>query len=392
MRPRHRLTVLLSAVLVLLVLLVLVGVRQVRRRHAAVTVPSAADEVPPRRGLANAPRRVDWPRPVDEAPAADAPRRGPIIDSIEVDRTEACAGEQVFATVKAHAAGGGTDRLIVRLGDSNEMGFRLPFRLEKGAAPRERKVFVTGPGGPEAVGDIPPVDIKDCEVEQRVTIDVSLDLRSPHALTLTANVREREGERSFVPVVYEWDFGDGTTQTTSTPEVQHSYEGRSQRTRFSYFLITAKASDAGGRAVQGARAYGFPNFGFGPLVDEKRVVLFSSGGPPEGEQGATPIRLHHGYDRPVRIDHVASKQVFRDADGEREVPDRSYTARELLGVEDLPPGTGTPVGDLSALRPREPGSVRVLEVVGHADGMEARGQIVLSSAARLDRDPLHAIQ
>lgn len=101
------------------------------------------------------------------------------------------------------------------------------------------------------------MNVRDCEVEEQVAIEVSLDARSPHVLSLTAKLSEasgRDARERFEPVSYEWSFGDGTRQETNGSVVEHSYEGQPQKTRVSYFLIDVKIKDRRGRVVSGARA------------------------------------------------------------------------------------------------------------------------------------------
>jgi len=313
----------------------------------------------------------------------DAPPAGARIDRIEVDKTEVCAGEENFATVHARDGSGGKDRLIIQLEGSREMGFRLPFRTDKDTEGRPRRVIVHG-GGPPAVADLPEVKLKDCEVSERVGIDVTIAPRSVHLFTLRARITPTKlpaGEQGFDAVSYEWSFGDGTQQTTAVPEVEHSYEGIVQRSRFSYFLMGVKVKDRRGREVSGSRAYGFPNFGFGSFVDDRRILLYSAGGSEEGA-GTTEeqrIRLYHGYEGPVRLERVRSTEVIRSET--RNLETTEYDAASLLGISELVPGKSTTTKDLSSLRPKEPGRIRKLEIVGHAGSFEAKGTIILTSAA-----------
>jgi hypothetical protein len=227
--------------------------------------------------------------------------------------------------------------------------------------------------------------MKDCDVTRRATIAVTLEPRSPHVLTLTANVTESANASEFDASSYEWTFGDGTQKTTREPQVQHSYEGVPHDTRFSYFLITVKVTDRRGQQVRASRSYGFANFGFGPLVDEHRVVVFSAGGSLPGELSSEGehVRLYHGYEGTVVLDRVTTKEQDFSAGG-HEMSGPEYSAEAILGVRNLPPGKATSSIDLSRFRPTRPGRVRVLELLGHADGMDARGRIMLSSVANSD--------
>jgi hypothetical protein len=319
-----------------------------------------------------------------EAPLAPLPilppRPGPRIERIDVDKTEVCYGEENFATVRASDASGASDRLIVRLAGSREMGFRLPFHFERSNVGLARRVIVSGPGGPAVSAELPEVKVKDCDAFAQVHIEVSLVPRSPHVLTLSAVVSPVSGER-FDAVSYEWSFGDGTQQTLERTEVEHSYEGLPQRTRFSYLLISVKARDRRGRQVSGSRAYGFPNFGFGEFAENHRILIYAAGG---SEPGAPlsdndRIRLYHGYEGAVKLERVRSLEPSRS--NARAGEGVEYSAAALLGLSELVPGKSSLTLSLSSLRPSEPGAIRKLEISGHAGSIEARGTIVLTSTA-----------
>lgn len=311
-------------------------------------------------------------------------RPGPRIESIELDKREVCFGEENFANVRARDQSGSSDRLIVSFAHSREMGFRLPFRIQRGAESRELRVIVNGPGGPPVSMALPAVRVKDCDEEAQATIEVALAPRSAHAFVLTANVEtgapaNRAG--SFEPVSYTWDFGDGTHVMTREPTVSHSYEGAPQKTRFSYFLINVKVSARDGRVASGSRSYGFPNFGFGAFVEEHRILLMSAGGLEAGDVAAPEkLRLYHGYEHPVTIDRIRTKETVRGESGEQIGPE--YAGGALLGVANIPPGTSATTLDLAALRPTAPGHVRELEILGHSGDVPARGKLVLTSTTR----------
>jgi hypothetical protein len=313
-----------------------------------------------------------------------AAKPGAQIDSIEVDKSEVCYGEENFANIRAHDETGGSDRLIVRLGGSREMGLRVPFRIDRANAATPRRIIVSGGGGPPVMATIPEVKLKDCDVAERVTIDVSLTSRSPHLLTLKAGVNPAPaGQEAFEAVSYEWDFGDGTKQASDSPSVEHSYEGVPQTTRFAYFLMSVKLRDRRGRELSGSRAYGFPNFGFGEFLDNHEILLTSAGGSEAGEgtAGAERVRLYHGFDKPVQLERVRVRDVRRGA-AQPAGSAKEYAPQALLGVTLLPPHASTSTIDLSALRPSEPDTQRRLELVGAAGSIRAHGEIVLTSTAR----------
>jgi len=314
---------------------------------------------------------------------------GPHIESIELDKSEVCFGEENFANVRAHDQSGSSDRLIVTLARSREMGFRLPFRIERGAEARELRVMVSGPGGPPVSMALPRIRVKDCDEASRASIGVALAPRSVHSFVFTARVDAAplaNHAGSFDPVRYSWDFGDGARVTTQEPSVNHSYEGAAQSTRFSYFLISVKVSARDGRVASGSRSYGFPNFGFGAMVDDQRILLMSSGGLDEGDiTKPEKVRLYHGYAHPVTIDRVRTKELTRGQS--EQVASEEYAGGVLLGLVSIAPGGSATTRDLGALRPTEPGHSREIEVFGHSGKVPAYGKFALTSTTREVDDP-----
>jgi hypothetical protein len=138
--------------------------------------------------------------------------------------------------------------------------------------------------------------------------------------------------------------------------------------------------------ASGSRSYGFPNFGFGAFVDEHRILLMSAGGLGAGDVAEPEkVRLYHGYEQPVTVDRIRSKELTRGRNGEE--VGAEYAGGTLLGIGSIPPGTSTTTLDLAALRPTAPGHVREFEIFGHSGNVPAYGKLVLTSMTRDLEDP-----
>jgi hypothetical protein len=348
-----------------------------------------------------------WPM-VPEAANPEDPNL-PIIDAVTVDKTEVCRGEENFLNVKAHT-GNGTDAfLTTTMRDPGSPAFlmgreRIPFRLNE---PIERPIRVTVEGNMTSKTiELPAIRVKDCVAPRQVLVHVQRTMAAMDRVTLRAELLEHppagatEAFQPLVPASYEWDFGDGQKQQTTTASTEHSYENREQNVRQSSFVATVTVKDGQGRAAQGATAIAFPNGAFARLRFKNEVVI--SIGVKEADPATKTheqIWLYHGYDKPVRIEDATLIELVRGDDGTiKETLRRPYSAEKLLGLSELPPGKSSTIRDLTDLQPVAPEAVRHVELRGRSqDGKEASGAFTLlppkptaadtTAAAILPSDP-----
>jgi hypothetical protein len=201
----------------------------------------------------------------------------------------------------------------------------------------------------------------------------------------------------LVPRVYRWEFGDGNQETTSGPEVEHSYEAREQTVAMTSFIVTVRIEGRDGQEAKGSRSIGFPNSGFSRLTRDGTVLISAGFQESPSKDGAAPSReriwLYHGYRQAVRIDNVRLRETVLDGDKERETSTRDYDPEALLGFRELPPHQSLATRDLTDLRPstKDATAVRYVEVRGRTtDGKEASGTFTLLASSRRDtRQPPH---
>jgi hypothetical protein len=310
-------------------------------------------------------------------PAEAAADVGVDIEGIDVDKQQVCKGEEITVSVRAHATerDGGRFLSYGVLGHPDVVGPRFTLRLEESLAVDWMRVFVRGQRG-AAVKAIPPVVVKDCETPDVLTIDVQRKPEMMDRAWLTARLAERgttAAANPLRPVEYRWTFGDGTTQTTATPEVEHNFENRRQNVAYAYYFVSVEARDTHGKTARGSRSLRFVNLGFHPLIHDKQVVVFSAIDPRAA--GGEKVWLYHGHDEAVRIDSVVVNDVARGANGDDvTVATNGHDPMSLLGFAELPPGKSLATRDLAALRPADAGKQRVVEITGHtASGHAARG-------------------
>jgi hypothetical protein len=313
------------------------------------------------------------------APASTAePTAEVVIDAVHVDKTEVCRGEEATVTIDARAADGDSTYLNFGVvGNAELLGPRIPLRLEKSLGRGGMKVYARGKDGSAVLAEVPPITVKDCDAPFTLKVGYARNINMPDRAWLSATVSAALGSKEppFEAVAYSWDFGDGTTQETSKPEIEHSYEGRVQDTAYSYFLVSVKARDARGRLARASRSLRFVNMGFDPKGASVNVFAAIDTTAP----GEEAIWLYHGSELPVVIRRVAVSERASESGSQGDAPPaRSYDATKLLGFSEIPPGESLRVRSLSELRPRDANTVRVVEFEGEsADGTTATGAFTL---------------
>jgi hypothetical protein len=92
------------------------------------------------------------------------------------------------------------------------------------------------------------VEVVDCgHVDTVLRLSAKRLPLQPDAFRFALDTLDRHSDSGLVdPVVYAWNFGDGSSATTATPTVQHDYARRVQRNEGDAFVVTVKATDAEG--------------------------------------------------------------------------------------------------------------------------------------------------
>jgi hypothetical protein len=216
-----------------------------------------------------------------------------------------------------------------------------------------------------------------------VNVAVRRSLDASDRVQFTASVAETPQPGSldnapFAAVSYEWDFGDGQTETTTSADVMHSYEARSQASMVSVFLVRVQLKERGDRHIEGVTSVPLTNRGFVPLIHENTVLVSAGVTRTEGSDEPQKIWLYHGYPQPVTIDRV---EVIETTQGRGGEPTRRELARDsVLGFSTLAAGESRVLPTLDAALTR-PGQARSLVITGHTDdGKAASGSIALVGA------------
>jgi hypothetical protein len=141
-----------------------------------------------------------------------------LIESIELDKVEICEGEMVHVRVATvHPEGGGNEVLVWING---QPGHERMVQFEGIPGPRLINVSASTAEG-YADRETGTVELADCgPVEPFVRLSVGMNPFQPYMVDFrVANAND------IAPggAVYEWDFGDGASETNDVPFVSHSY-------------------------------------------------------------------------------------------------------------------------------------------------------------------------
>lgn len=282
----------------------------------------------------------------------------PVIDAITLEKKEVCAGEENLVTVKAHTVDG-TDPFLHTLIDGH-MGTSFPVTLWKdddGNVMGDHTITVFGKNNVATTVKLPQYEVKDCrptyiaEIRQRVRANTwaAFDFQARVVGVMPAVTEQdkqrgapaRQAAKPFTPVSYTWTFGDGDTATTLTPVVDHDYEGRTQDTLYSYYVIGVSARGPKGETATGRITLALINPAFEALAQKGVVALMISLDPRFPELGpdgkvTQKVRIWHTRPAPVTIERAILTKYYVGAAGQTAPQDVGVEA--LLGSKTIPAG------------------------------------------------------
>ncbi|MBN1960208.1 MAG: hypothetical protein JW841_04620 [Deltaproteobacteria bacterium] len=194
----------------------------------------------------------------------------PLIANIQTDRTEACIGDDVLVTVIALEP---DPRLEVYVD-----GALGNPRVVTVSSIGVQKVGVTVSLGPN-VRDFSSVEFKGIDCGEQSTLDLSYRFSTDRADTVIFNASVNKIEPS--EILYLWDFGEGTTITTTSGMVEKSYAMRDQNKAMTTFIASVTATIATGQSLQKRISVALKNLSF--AASEDAIVVL----PVEHERFAT---------------------------------------------------------------------------------------------------------
>ncbi len=263
----------------------------------------------------------------------------PIIDEVLLDKTELCAGETFMVTVKAHSVHPEDDIHLHGVVDGHA-GMRVPLVARRNRNPkRQQMVAVFGRNGKRAMAELPEYTIKDCVAERTLQIGYRLRVNTNSEYEFSANIMNLSANDLFEVASYSWDFGDGTSETTSGATVIHDYGRRKQESVYSNMLVRVTARATTGESLVGRRAIQMRNAAFANLVHAGVVTLVVELTPrfPRVENGLVTqgIRLWHHRLRPIKVARLRARKNFGDAGTTPVIT--SVSIVDTLGTATIPP-------------------------------------------------------
>jgi hypothetical protein len=317
-------------------------------------------------------------------PARESPPRAtsaPVIDEIVVEKPELCAGEETLVSVRAHTPDASDAELHYLIGTGTGQSVPLRAWLDEQGQPPPFQVTVFGKGNVATSVPVPALRVRPCRVGTFVVLTHRSLPNRWGGFELHAQLREPPGGPASAPASprrYDWSFGDGTRDETSSSAVTHSYEDRPQQALYSQFLVRVDVTTRDGRTLVARDALQLPNPAYEAWTRKGIVSLLVALDPPfpvlsasgRVEQG---VRLRHYRPDAVEIESVKAVRYY--ADGAGESPPQTVDVRALLGTSHIPPGNGVALQVVLDAR-AEPD---VLSVSYYLKGTSAEGRPVVGS-------------
>jgi hypothetical protein len=327
------------------------------------------------------------PPPSSPARAAGAP---PVIDAIEVEKTEVCSGEENLVTVRAHTPDGTDAFLHYAVGGAT--GERVPVRVwrQPDGSYELPEVSVFGRHNVVARAQVPPFRVNDCRPARAVHVQSRALANAPSEFEFFARVadvgaKDAPDAPPFRPQRYHWTFGDGTSETTAGPLVTHSYRARPQTSLYSQLLVAVEVLAESGDKLTGRAAVELLNSAFEDF-DQKRIVSLTAAPEPRfpelGRDGVVRQAFHLSHQRPtpVRVTRVRAVRHAREGDGP---PPGAETVDGALGLAEIAPGEGATVS-LALDTRRDPDVYSITYLV---DGVTPEGYAVRGSFSLMRPPP-----
>jgi hypothetical protein len=200
---------------------------------------------------------------------------GYVLEGIELDKTSACAREDVLVRVSASDPDGldewlrtkvtfagvatwGTDRAVVRTPWRYEEVYKE--KIAAGEIPTLRvEVIDQRIRAPVLERDVEFQITQEC-VDAEAGVRVACELAGVDRRVTCRAMVSKETNRAFEPTRYLWDFGDGSApRETAEGKVDHDLEPRVQRSATQTYVVRAEAFDASGKSLVGRASVEVPN-------------------------------------------------------------------------------------------------------------------------------------
>lgn len=279
----------------------------------------------------------------------------PVIDSITVEKSRVCEGEDNLVSVQAHVPGreGVQPRVVV----GTNAGTRVPLRAwldGNGQAP-EVQVSAYGADGSVVRKPVPAYTVMACPPHLRLAVGARGIPNSLYTYELATRIvvpKKKDGTASNAPRVvgYSWDFGDGAKHPGAA-ELTHDFEDAAASSEFNYALVTVEAELEDGSKLTGRTSVELVNPArhFAEQGLTLLVAKLTPRFPEVSEDGSVrqTVRLRHYDDETVTVTAVRRVTAYgsNGSPGERtedigSSPAEPVDASSILGTTSIPPGRG----------------------------------------------------
>jgi hypothetical protein len=236
-----------------------------------------------------------------------------------------------------------------------QLGQAVPVKMwrdENGNVVGKHTLTVFGRGNVSTTVPIPEYEVKECRptyvavIAQRVRSNTWADFDFEAKIVGVPPMPTKDSPppaKPFKAVAFAWDFGDGETTTTLTPVVEHNYEGRDQKTLYSYFVVGVTVRGSKGETATGRVVLPLVNPAFETFSQKGIVQLMIALDPrfPEiGSDGRVTqhVKLWHTQPAPVTIEHAVLVKYYKQGAGQ--TSPQEVDVASVLGGTSIPAGKG----------------------------------------------------
>ncbi|MGC4069438.1 MAG: hypothetical protein QM784_33260 [Polyangiaceae bacterium] len=303
-----------------------------------------------------------------------APARAPVIDSIALEKTEVCYGEENLVTVSAHTLDQSDDELHFNIGGHSGRAVPLVLFPQDEGSPEHRTVTVFGRDNVEITVPVPSYRVKDCGPRPLVVIEYRARANRPDEFDFLARTVGPTALPTFE--YFDWDFGDGQAERTSHPRAVHSFRARPQTSAYSQFLVRVTAVEKSRERQVGRVALQLLNRAYQTRKQRGVVVIeadYEPRFPVRDSRGVVrqSVRLFHHEDTSVSVDRLYVEKQFVGTASSTKLDERPIES--VLPSSTIPPGDGLRF-ELELDTEAEPDTFGLNYVVtGRAGALAARG-------------------
>jgi len=308
--------------------------------------------------------------------------------SHSISKTKFCVGEPVTARMRSLSSDRTDDHINYVIG--GVPGNVVALTYDK---PGDHQVLFAASDGKAIDQQSIEVNVRDCGSSfEYVTVQAAPLAFKNDTFLYTAGVRSSgpigrdNRSKRFLKareVTYEWKFGDGTTETTKVPYVEHSYAQRDERSTLnSTFIITVKAHANGLPTPIGKTTVTLPNMYKANLNNGKIVPNVVPARAVAQAGGGYTAKLEVNNLEDVSLDLSSANVMLIACDG-TDSDENTADVTSIFSMARLPPGKSS----IDVTIPAGATTADTCRMRYEVTGKSADGRPVVLVAAVFVRDP-----